>query len=107
MVSYFLCVLASDLLLSHTLSFLSLQQSDEVELECSPDGEPEESGGMSRRSSFRPRDADDFFDRDEVKANARWKVWAASLDDLSRVLVPAMYAIIVGVFLSEHNFTYN
>jgi len=84
-----------------------LQQSDEVELECSPDGEPEESGGMSRRSSFRPRDADDFFDRDEVKANARWKVWAASLDDLSRVLVPAMYAIIVGVFLSEHNFTYN
>jgi hypothetical protein len=50
---------------------------------------------------MRPRDADDFQSKQEVKNNNRWKKWAQGVDDFSRLVVPPLYIVIISVFLNE------
>jgi len=73
-----------------------------VQMIQNPLGDSMESDPASIRSfSMRPRDADDFKDRQEARSNARWKVWAQNIDNASRVIVPVLYVVIVSIFLAQ------
>ena len=58
-------------------------------------------GTFRSAPSFRPRDADDFQHKSEIKHNRYWKKWAQGVDDFSRVLIPSSYVVIVAVFIAQ------
>jgi len=64
------------------------------------DDSPSASNLESSRS-IKPRDADDFQSRSEIRNNTKWKKWAATIDDFARIVVPSVYVVIISVFLSE------
>jgi hypothetical protein len=79
-----------------------LQRSDlstsTSSLDCEEPGSARSALSMP---SMRPRDADDFQSKQEVKNNNRWKKWAQGVDDFSRLVVPPLYIVIISVFLNE------
>ncbi len=84
---------------------LHLGASTDTEESFGSGADLDDSGNSSdhafRAPSLRPRDADDFQHRRQIKNNAYWKRWAAAIDDISRVVVPVSYAVIVAIFLAE------
>jgi len=63
------------------------------------------SGGMDNESTMSlgvgPRDADDFYNEDEIENNLYWKLVAARIDDVARFWIPFTFVICLAVVLAE------